>query len=593
MKQFFKMFFASMMAMVVTVVIIIGVTIGMLVAAATQISKAGSSTGPRANSVLVLDLGDSFLEGDQVNSLAALFDESQFRPGLTRTYRTLLRAREDDRIKGVLLKLNPGSNGWSTLLEIREALEYFRSSGKFVYAYGEHILQGNYLTGSVSDSVFVHPMGSFSLRGLATVIPFFQGALNKLEIEPEIFYAGKFKSATEPFRRADISPENRQQIEEYQSALWDIYLGKVAEHSGKSGDQIHELAQSGSIQWAEQAMEHGLVDGLLYWDELEDLIRRRLDLDSGKKIPYISLADYSQSLKTQGGTEGMIALLIAEGEVGEGEGPQGMGINPTALRREIRKIRENDRIKSVVLRINSPGGSPLAAESIWRELRLLAEEKPLIVSMGDMATSAAYYIACSGDSVFASPATITGSIGVYGMLFVADDFLAHKLGVKFDQVKNAPFADFPTGLRSITDKERQFMQSRVDHIYDVFLDRVAQGRNIPREQVEPLAQGKVWVGQDALEKGLIDGLGGVDRAIASAAAAAGLEEVRIRTYPDPREKFETMIRQFSRGMGSAEMAEMLGNAAEETMPWVAPFRKMQRMNGQVMALLPWALWDGY
>lgn len=591
MKQFFKMFFASMLAMVVTVVIIIGVTIGILVAAATQFTTVKSTAGPRPSSVLVIDLSDPIQEADQINSLAAFFNESSFYPGLTRSFRSILRAREDDRIRGVLLKLNPGPNGWSTLLEIREALEYFRESGKFVYAYGEHVSQGNYLTGSVSDSVFLHPMGSFSLRGLATVIPFFRGALNKLEIDPEIFYAGKFKSATEPFRRADISPESREQIVQYQSALWDIYLEKVAEHSGRTKEEIHDLAQKGGVQWAEQAKEEGLVDGLLYFDELETMIRSRLSLDEEKKVPYISLKDYAQSLKTEaGGSDGIIALLIAEGEVTESESMDGGQIDPVALRREIRKIRENDRIKSVVLRINSPGGSPLAAESIWRELRLLAEEKPLIVSMGDMATSAAYYIASAADSIFASPATLTGSIGVYGMLFVADDFLANKLGVQFDQVKNAPSADFPTGLREITDRERQYMQSRVDYIYQVFMNRVAEGRDLSMEEVEARAEGKVWVGRDALNQGLIDGLGGVDRAIASAAAAAGLEDVRIRAYPDPREKWESMIRQFSQGMSSSELTEALAKAAEDQLPWVAPLKRLQQRNGQAMALLPWVLW---
>lgn len=592
MKQFFKMFFASMLAMIVTVVIIIGVTIGMIVAAASQLSTLSSTPKLSARSVMVVDLSQTYYEGDQVNSFAAFFNETYFTPGLARTARTILKAREDDRIEGILLKSAHAANGWTTLLQLRQALQLFRESGKFVYAYGDQMNQGNYLVASVSDSVFLHPQGHFSLRGLATVMPFFQATLEKLEIEPEIFYAGKFKSATEPFRRRSMSPENRHQIEQYQRTIWTHFTEQVGKSRGLEAKTVDSLAQATVIQWPTDALEHGLIDGLFYWDELEDAFRKRMDMEKDSRIHYVSLGDYAQNLKTErSGGEGVIAVLIAEGEIVDGKSNEFFQIDPESMRREIRKIRQNDQVKAVVLRVNSPGGSPLAAESILRDLHLLAEEKPLIVSMGDMATSGGYYIACQADSIFAAPTTLTGSIGVFGMLFVVQDFLSHKLGVEFDEVKNAPSADFPTGIREITAKERDMMQYQVDRIYEVFLQRVAEGRNIPMDSLEEIAQGRVWSGEDAWKLGLVDGLGGIDRALSSAAAAAGMEEIRIRTYPNPAEKVEAMFRSLATGMTSADLSAALEARVRPSIPYLEQVQKIREMNGKVMAISPFSFWE--
>src|SRR5690606_36477428 len=373
-----------------------------------------------------------------------------------------------------LLKVSASPNGWATLQELREALKDFKTSKKFIYAYAEGMTQKSYFIANVSDKVYLNPVGSFELKGLASVIPFFKNLLNKLNVEPEIFYAGKFKSATEPFRADKMSEPNKLQIREYQDDIWNVFLQSVSEKTNVSVDTIHEWANTAAVQFPSQALDKKLIDGSLYWDEVENELRTQLGKNKDYKIKYININEYASYVNGKRKfNEDKIALLFSEGTIIDGMSNGEFQIASQDIIKEIRKIKNNKKIKAVVLRVNSPGGSAMASEVILRELELLHKEKPIIISMGDYAASGGYYISCQADSIFAMPATLTGSIGVFTMMFNTEKLWNNKLGITFDEVKNTPYADFPTFTRPLTTTESQKVQATVDTIYQIFKNRVA------------------------------------------------------------------------------------------------------------------------
>ena len=587
MKQFFKMFFASFLAMVVTGFIIFAVIIG-IIAGIAESASSEEETDVASNSVLLIDTENVIHEQGVSNSFAAFSGDDAYSPGLYDITRAIEHAKTDDKIKGILLKLGNSPNGWATMQQLRHSLKGFKSTDKFIYAYGEMIPQTSLYLASIADSVFLNPVGYAELKGLSSTLPFFKGTLNKLEVEPLIFYAGKFKSATEPFREEKISEPNRQQIAALQNDLWADYTAAVASHSGTTPAAIHQLAVNGSITFPADALNHRLVDRLLFWDEVEQRMRAKTDRKEDEKIKYVELTDYAAKVKRDRKLKDeRIAVLFAEGNITDGERNTDYEIASKDFVDEIRKIKKNDKIKAVVLRINSPGGSALASEVILRELNLLKAKKPVIVSMGDVAASGGYYIACQADSIFAQPNTITGSIGVFTMLFNTEALLKNKLGITFDEVKNAPSADFPTATRSLTAQESQRMQASVDTIYSIFKRRVADGRKMDVAVVDSFAQGRVWSGTTAMKIGLVDGLGGLDRALYSAAKKAGLSSYQVVTYPEPIDKFQSLMRQF-KGVSvasdavKAAMAEQIGRDFD----YIQQIRSFYNMNGRAQMAMP-------
>ncbi len=582
------MFFASLLAMIVAGVIVLGVIIGLVVSA---VSKAGSDNSENTvakNSVLVLDMSKTIYEQGQSNSLAIFNNDDTYAPGLYDVSKALDYAKTDNDIKGILIKLAPGSNGFATMQQLRQSLQNFRTSSKFVYAYGEDITQGGYYVGSAADSVYLNPVGSMDLKGFATYLAFFKGTLEKLEVEPEIFYAGKFKSATEPFRAEKMSEPNRQQITEFQKDFWNEFVQAVSQHSKMDAANINQLAATGAIQFPEDALKYKLVDGLLYWDQVEQRIRAKSGTKEKDDIKYITINDYAQHVKNnRKQNEDRIAVLIAEGGIKSGSSDDDHEIAAKDFIKQIRKAAKNDKIKAVVLRVNSPGGSALASEVILRELQILKSKKPLIVSMGNVAASGGYYIACQADSIFAMPNTITGSIGVFSMMFNSEKLMNNKLGVTFDGVKNAPYADFPNVFRPMTEDEKKMMQASVDNIYMVFKSRVAAGRRMSVGDVDSIAQGRVWTGNAALKNGLVDGLGNLDRAIASAAAMAKLKDYQVVTYPEVTDKFENMIKKL-KGKDATEEAVkmMLKEQMGADYQFVQQIKNLREMNGKAMMVLP-------
>lgn len=589
MKEFFRSFFASLLAIMVSGVLLVGFFFVLIAAVAKSVTEKDNRTV--TGDILVLDVTKRIHEIGETNPLAAFSEGQSYKAGLYDITNAIAYAKDDDDIKGIYIKLGATPNGWATLQELQYALLDFRESGKFIYAYGEKITQGAYFAATAADSIFLNPVGDIELKGFATVLSFFKGTLDKLEVQPEIFYAGKFKSATEPFRTDKMSEPNRLQIRAFQEDMWQEFVTAAAEYMGVGADTVDRLARSGAIQFPSDAVKYGVIDGTMYADEVETLLKKRTNRTGKEDLKMVSINEYCDAVKGLNNTgSDRIAVLLAEGDIVDGEQDNDWQIASRTIREEIRKLRDNDKVKAVVLRVNSPGGSALASEVILRELKLLHERKPLIVSMGNYAASGGYYISTAADSIFAMPNTITGSIGVFGMLFNVGSMMKNKLGVTFDEEKNAPFADFPTAFRPLTPEEGQLMQRSIDTIYNQFKGHVAEGRRLSPEMVDSIAQGRVWTGTSALRIGLVDGLGGLDRAIGSAADKAKLTSYRVVTYPQPVDKLSTLMKRFNNNTKAkaaiqAAMREELGTGYE----WLDKLRSLQSMHGRAQMAMPFVL----
>ncbi len=593
MKQFFKMFFASFFAVILAGVVTFVIIIFLLIKGiSSAIDTKPKEVAIAKESVLHINLGQTIREVGEENSFA-LFneDEDDYSAGMYDMLNAIKQAKDDDDITGIYLRLNPSPNGWATLQELRMAIEDFKQSGKFVYAYGEQITQSAYYVATVADSVFLNPVGDFELKGFATVLAFFKGSLDKLEIEPEIYYAGKFKSATEPFRAYKMSDANRKQIQEFQSDFWQEFSTAVAGYTHKTQSEINSLAQSGAIEFPEDALKHGLVNNLLYIDEVEQRLRSASGIGAKEKVKFVTIHNYAKkAYKRRSFNDNKIAVLVAEGEIVGGQSDDMYQVAARDFEKQIRKVKNNDDIKAVVLRVNSPGGSALASDMIWRELKLLAKEKKVVVSMGNVAASGGYYISTVADSIFVLPNTVTGSIGVFSILFSTEHLMKNKLGVTFDEVKTAPYADFPTVFRTMTPDEGAKIQRSVDNIYDIFKGKVAEGRNMSKEEVDEVAQGRVWTGTDALENGLADAIGGLNRAIESAAALSGVDDYQVVMYPKPKDRLDFLFKSIGKNTAKLEAAKaILEYEKTEEYQFLKKVKDLKRINGQTMMWLPYDL----
>lgn len=599
MKQFFKMFFASLLAMIIAGVILTGIFIGSIMALFSSAKSTRSEMLVKERSVLEIYLDKGLHEQGESNSLAALTGGKAYSVGLYDVIKAIRHAATDDKIKGILIRTGGSPNAWASMQQLRTALQEFKTSKKFIYAYGEDISQRDYFVASIADSVFLNPAGDIDVKGLASQLTFFKGSLEKLGVEAEIFYAGKFKSATEPFRADKISDANRQQLMALQHDIWSEYLTAAAAHCKTDTAAVHQWAQQGAIRFPEDALSKKLVDGLWYFDEVEQLLLTRTgrdkektasqDKDEGEKTPkvaFVEVDDYSNSMPDdETESDDRIAILFAEGDIVDGAGTD-YQVASESIVKDIRKVRDDKKVKAVVLRVNSPGGSARASEVILRELQLLRKKKPLIVSMGDVAASGGYYIACQADSIFALPTTITGSIGVFTMLFNVEPLMNNKLGITFDEVKNAPYADFPTGSRPLTADEQKLMQQGVDTIYALFKRRVAAGRKITEAEVDSIAQGRVWTGKTALQLKLVDGLGSMDRALKAAAALGKIKDYEIVTYPDPVDRIQRLMRRFGTASASATVRAAVQEELGVDYAWFLNLKKIQGMNGREQMLMP-------
>ena len=581
MKSFFKIFLASLLAFVVLCAIIFFIFVGV-VASITADEKV--RTGAKA--VLVLDLARNYPEIGVENPLARFSDKEDGNGlSLYDVCRLIQHAKTDTAVKGIYIKCGSNANGMGSTQEIRNALIDFKSTGKFIYAYGDVITQGGYAVGNIADKIYCNPKGGVDWRGYAVQLAFLKGLLQKLEIEPQIFYAGKFKSATEPFRETAMTDANRLQLSVLLGDVYGRFLQQTAETRKLDTATLRQYANEYQIQYAADAVKYKLIDGLKYDDEVKQEIATKLGGVKLEKLNFITVQKYAKAVEFKRDGKEKIAVIYAQGDIIDGKGDRDL-IGSITYRDLVRKARLDNNIKAIVIRINSGGGSALASENIWRELALARKEKPVVVSFGDVAASGAYYLSCNADSIFAQTNTITGSIGVFTLLPNMQKFFNNKLGVTFDGVKTAPQADMLSATKPLTPAQRAFLQNNVDSTYHTFKDRVAQGRKKDINYIDSIGQGRVWTGSRALELGLVDRLGGLDDAIACAARMAKVSDYRLREYPEPHNVLEMIFGSYEKDAARSALQSELG---EDGMKTYQTLKRVKQMVGVTQARIPFEM----
>lgn len=510
-----------------------------------MVSSVGTKTETvtASNSVLMINLDHEITEKTEANPFEGL-DVPGFAStrslGLNDIVSRIKAAKTDSNIKGIYLNVSGTGTGFATMKTIREALLDFKTSDKFIIAYSDVMSQKGYYINSVADEVYLHPQGSLDFRGLASSVMFFKEGLDKLGIDMQVLKVGTYKSAVEPFIMNSMSEANKEQVSSYLNSIYNTFLTDISSTKKISQDSLKSIANGYLIREPEDAKKYGFVTDLLYKDQVIAKIKEKIGIDEKKDIPSVSLIDYKNKANAGEAGGDRVAVLYAYGEIVDGEGMEGQ-IGGDKLSRELRDLRKDDKVKAIVLRVNSPGGSALASESIWREVDLAKKVKPVVVSMGDYAASGGYYISAAADSIFADPATLTGSIGVFGLIPSFQKLFNEKLGIHFEAVKTAKFADMDVDMdRPLSEEEKGIIQGGVNKIYQVFLKRVADGRKIDVAQVDSIGQGRVWTGEQAVKLKLVDRIGTLDQAIAAAAKKANLENYRISEYPRAKDPFESI-----------------------------------------------------
>ncbi len=582
-KSFFKSFFASFLAIIVffTVLILLGLGI-----AGALMSDEKPVVGEKG--VLLIDLSKNYNELKQDDPFAQLsMKEDEVAPDLSTLIKIIGSAKTDSSIKGIYLMASENPNGYATSNEIRNALIDFKKSKKFILSYADYISEKAYYIANISDKIYCNPKGMFQWQGMSVEYVYFKNMLDKLEIKTQIFYAGKFKSATEPFRESKMTEANRAQTTVWLNDLYDGLITGTASARGLNADSLKLMANNYLIVKPEDALKYKLIDGLKYDDEVKDEMRKRLGIDKEKTINFIRLHKYEKSIDNMSGfSKDKIALVIAEGEIVYGRGKSGQ-IGSDDYLSLLRKLRFDKNTKAIVLRINSPGGSSLASEIIWRELELIRKAgKPVVVSMGDVAASGGYYIACNANRIFADPKTITGSIGVFAIIPNVSGFMENKIGVTFDRVKTSAYADAPSLTRPMTEFESRLMQSQVDQIYLDFKTRVADGRKKSVLYIDSIAQGRVWTGSRALELGLVDQLGYMDDAISYAVKSSAVKDYRLKVYPEPKSFLEQIFDQYPTDFTEASIKKNIG---KENYQLFKQIESLKNEKGEIKTRLPFDL----
>jgi protease-4 len=543
MNQFFKFLFASCLGTFLALFLLFFIGFGAIASIAGSASEKQKVDIP-ANSVLELRLEQNIPEKTNNLPMDPFSLEQEDVLGLTDMVKAVRQATEDPDIKGIYLDASVVTAGKATSSVLRNALLDFKSSGKFIIAYAPYYTQNAYYMASVADSVLINPLGAVDFRGYSSMIAFYKDMLDRLDVQMRIFYAGKFKSATEPFRLDKMSDENRAQIRAYLDDLYAGFLQDISKSRGIAPDKLRQIADDFEGQSAETALQAGLVDRIAYEDEVHTLLKTKAGLKEDAKLKLINLTDYfnSRAKKLDLSAKEKIAVLYAEGTIRDGESLESGEIYDADYVKMLRTIRKDTKVKGLVLRINSPGGSVLASENILREITLFKKSgRPVVVSMGDVAASGGYYIACKADSIFAEPNTITGSIGVFGIVPVLQNTMKNKLGITFDTVRTGRYSAFGTPFYDFSPEESRMIQTRVDGIYEDFLRIVSEGRGMTRDEVHAIAQGRVWSGAKALEIGLVDQIGGLDRAVQAAAQLAKVEKYRTTEYPRTKTGLEQIL----------------------------------------------------
>ena len=579
MKQFFKYTLATITGIILTT--LIGFLILMMVFGAI-VASTEKQVFVENQSMLMLKLDRQIVDRapkDPFSEINLPGLEKTRKIGLDDILVSIEKARTDDRIRCIYLDLSVINGGMAAVEEIRNSLLAFRdSSDKPIYAYGDMYDQMSFYLATVADKVVLNPKGVVDFRGLGGEVAFYKNALEKLGVEMQVVRHGKFKSAVEPFMLEKMSPENREQKMVYLSSMWNHMLKGISAERNIPVERLNELADRVmTFRKAEEVLATGLVDTLKYKDEVLDDLRKITGIASRKGIPLVTASDYAKvPVKKEQKTpfsRNKIAVIYASGDIGMSMGSE--GISGDKLSREIRKVRQDSSYKAIVLRIDSPGGSAYDSEVIWREVKLAAEEKSVVASMGNVAASGGYYIACAANQIFAQPNTITGSIGIFGIIPNAGEFINEKLGITIDVVKTNAHSDMPSLTRPMSEFERDLMQNSIEEGYSLFVSRVADGRKMEPAAVDSIGQGRVWSGENALQIGLVDQLGGLDEAVAAAADLAGLENYRIVKLPELADPLTELLK------GGADNARtwFLRRELGDAWPYYQQINQLKQMRG--------------
>ncbi len=587
-KIFLMNFLRNLLASILGCLVAFGILFGMFMIFLAIVSSADDGVVVKKNSILEISFTEpirDYLGKDETDPFGGYWNDEA---GLDEIIHAIKVAGGDEKIKGISLTTSFVQAGLAQVQEIRKALKDFKATGKFIYAHSDFFTQKDYYLASVADELYLNPVGGMDFKGLSTEVLYFKDLQEKTGIKMEVIRHGKYKSAVEPYLSDTMSPENREQIQELITSLWNEMVGEIGASRGISTNRLNIVADTLGGRTPEFAVASGLIDGNLYFDEYENLMKESLGIDKDDDLNYVSFQDY---IPLASGTKynvgkNKVAVIYAQGEIYYGEGSKEF-IGQGLITRALQKATKSESVKAIVLRVDSPGGSALVSDIIWREVELAKKEKPVVVSFGNVAASGGYYIGVGGDKIFAEPTTITGSIGVFGTIPNVSG-LAGDIGINAEQVgTNKNSVDYSL-FEPMSNSFRDVVQEGIEDTYNTFLERVAAGRNMSVEEVDVLAQGRVWSGVDAKENGLIDELGNLEDAISAAAEMAELDTYGIRKYPKYKSDFEIFMENFGGAktkLGEALIQEEIGNEAYQILK---EFKQLTKQKG-IQAKMPFSL----
>jgi len=584
MKNFIKYTFATVLGSLITMFVVLLIIIGIIGGITSSQEK---TVTVKKNSILKVTFGNKIVDREPLDPLAEFnLSDDKGVTGLNKIVAAINTAKDDDNIKGMYLDASSfGTGGLATIEAIRNAMLDFKTSGKFIYAYSEYYSQKAYYISSVADKIFVNPAGAVEIKGLGAQLMFFKNTMDKLGVEMQIIRGpnNKFKSAVEPFMYDKMSEANREQMNVFLGSIWDNMVKQITESRSISTEVFNQIADSLSAGNPYKAKELSIVDELAYWDEVKAELMNKVGVSKEKELNFISISDYSSTVRKKNPTaKKKIAVIYAVGEIKSGEGNDEI-IGSARIAKAVAKARKDSSIVAIVLRVNSPGGSALASEIMWRELVLAKETKPLVVSMGNYAASGGYYISCMADKIVAEPNTLTGSIGVFGMIPNAQKLMNEKLGVTTDEVSTN--ANGVIGVfKPLTPYQKRSIQKGVVRVYNTFVNHVAEGRNMTPESVDKIGQGRVWSGSNAVEIGLVDVLGGLDKAIDIAAEMANVKEYKLKEMPKRTNPIEELMKQF----GASAKVSLIKSELGVNYKYINYFKTISEING-TQARLPFLI----
>ncbi|WHZ09367.1 MAG: Signal peptide peptidase SppA (protease 4) [Cytophagales bacterium] len=584
--NFFKTFLASCLGSLVALVLLFFLMVSFFSVLVAGFSDSDKTTTVSENSVLQLKLNGPITESETENPLEGLPfpGADEMGVGLLPLKQSIAHAKTGPAIKGIYLDVSSFQGGFAVAKEIRESLIDFRLSGKWVMAYSESYSESSYYLVSAADKVYLNPEGDLEFNGLAVEVSFFKRMFDKLEIKPEIFRVGDFKSAVEPFFLDKMSDANRLQLKQLMEDLNGTLIKEVAESRKISEVELKNISAKMLITSPAEAIKYKLIDTVKYFDQVQTELRSMLGIGKKEKISFVKYNKYKRSFTSPATSKNEIAVIVADGDIMPGKAQEGT-IGSDTFAEELRKARTNDKVKAIVLRINSPGGSALASDVMWREVTLASKEKPIIASMSNYAASGGYYLAMGCDSIVAEPNTITGSIGVFSVLFDLSSFLDKKIGITFDETKTGEVGNMTTFTRPLTEIEKIIWQKKTNKIYEGFTTKAAKGRKMSVENILKIASGRVWSGMQAKQNGLVDVLGGFNDAVTIAAKKAGIDkDYKLRFYP----KQKSFFAQWLQDMEGSARTKILEHELGENYQVIQQIKQVKNFAG-VQARLPFEM----